>query len=183
MGSPVHAHACKTDHRLGPAGWCVSVSVAYIRVRLCETSDALPCLPYSPPVTHSPIQCVHQDKQNSVLLTPAHGGWGTCGVLLTISCRRERTRGRHAACMWAPLEAAGMGSRRGGRTGLPGKRKQKEGRKRRKRFPSRHQRHLFPVRVSPQSSGLVNLISCKNSHDNESWPPAGTALRHRSRRR
>lgn len=24
--------------------------------------------------------------------------------------------------------------------------------------------------VSPESSGLVNLISCQNSHDNESWP-------------
>lgn len=27
-----------------------------------------------------------------------------------------------------------------------------------------------PVRVSPESSGLVNLISCQNSHDNESRP-------------
>lgn len=26
-----------------------------------------------------------------------------------------------------------------------------------------------PVRVSPESSGLVNLISCQNSRDNEPW--------------
>lgn len=28
---------------------------------------------------------------------------------------------------------------------------------------------MHEVRVSPESSGLVNLISCQISHDNESW--------------
>lgn len=33
----------------------------------------------------------------------------------------------------------------------------------------RHPHCLLPGRVSPASSGLVNLISCQNPHDNESW--------------
>lgn len=56
--------------------------------------------------------------------------------------------------------------------GHAGGRQAEEGRKQRKRFPGRHQHCLLPVRVSPESSGLVNLISCQNSHDNESRPAA-----------
>lgn len=58
----------------------------------------------------------------------------------------------------------------GTHAGWLGKTRQKEERKQRKCFPGRHPHCLFPVRVSPESSGLVNLISCQNSHDNESWP-------------
>lgn len=77
--------------------------------------------------------------------------------------------------MSVPLEGdevVGMGDTH---AGWFERKRQREERKQRKCFPSRHPHCLFPVRVSPESSGLVNLISCQNSHDNESRPAAGTA--------
>lgn len=93
------------------------------------------------------------------------GTWVCC--LPRVTCRREGFRGSlHGAGAWGRLGGACGGDTRR----MVGETRQKEERKQRKCFPCRHPHCLFPVRVSPESSGLVNLISCQNSHDNESWP-------------
>ena len=92
---------------------------------------------------------------------------------------QESMRPSEAPAAWAPvmLEGAQVSGALGrwGHARGPGQKRWKDERRQRKCFPGRHPHCLLPGRVSPESAGLVNLISCQNSHDNESWPAAATA--------
>lgn len=139
MWARVHVHVCagRSTGCVQRAGWSVCQARTE-RLDCMKPQTPHPVCPTDPSsVTHGSIRCVQKDE-------PEESGFANThpqregGAVSSQDFLQQRGDKRPAPAWWWHLRRRVWGAREGGHVGLPEKRRQKEGRKRRKCFPGRH---------------------------------------------